>query len=77
MNASELVTQYGAALVGRVVETKPFGQWPGGPATVIEIGPDKEAPEIVFQVRHLKFKDPETEKLWDIGVFEYEDVNLL
>lgn len=69
MNARALVQKLGKHLVGRSVNTSAVGDYPGGVATVIEIEPDKNAPEIVFQVNLPGWGD--------IGVFEHEEVSLL
>jgi hypothetical protein len=61
--AFDVVHTLGNALVGRTVVTEAIGDWPGGLATVIEITPDSNAPEIVMQVRS---------EHGEIGVFERE-----
>lgn len=68
MNARTLVQKLGKHLIGRRVNTPAVGEYPGGMATVIEIEPDKNAPEIVFQVNLPSWGD--------IGVFEHEEVSL-
>lgn len=68
MTAKQLVEANGKKLIGLNVMTKRFGEYPGGVAEVIEIEPDPESPEIVFQVRHPNFGE--------IGVFEFESVEL-
>ena len=64
MRASEWIK---TAAIGDLVYTHPMGEYPGGPAEVIEIDPDPAAPEIAFNVRHPTFGE--------IGVFEYEEVS--
>ena len=68
MTAGELVRTT-AALVGRRVVTPAMGDYPGGEATIVELAPDPNAPEIVFTVRHPQWGE--------IGVFAYEEVTLL
>lgn len=73
MRAGEIIT-----LPGQHLLTEKLGDWPGGSAKVIELRPDPVgAPEIAFQVRHTTAIDPETGELWEIGVFEHEQVDLL
>lgn len=60
---------FGEALIGKTVDTMAIGEWPGGPAVVINISPDKNAPEIVFTVKHPEFGE--------MGIFEHEDVVIL
>lgn len=62
--AKEAVQKFGAGLIGKIVMTEAIGEYPGGPAEVIELEPDPNAPEIVFQVRHATFGE--------IGVFDHE-----
>ncbi len=69
MTAEELLSRYGTELVGTTIMTEAFGDYPGGPAKVIELCPDPEAPEIVLQVKHPTFGE--------IGVFDFEEVALL
>lgn len=69
MTALELVKSLGADLVGRVIETRAIGAWPGGLARVIELQPDAAAPEIVFQVKHCRTNE-------ECGVFAHEPVEL-
>lgn len=66
MNAKELVESVGESLVGATVFTKKIGEYPGGPAKVIELNPDPAAPEIVMQVKHPTFGE--------IGIFEDEPI---
>ena len=77
MTAAELVQLHGAALVGRIVNTVAMGEWPGGLAKVTEVAHDPGAPEISFLVRH---EDPQVHidiDVVDMGVFEYEEVELM
>lgn len=75
MLASSLVKKMGKRLVGRKVKTPAMGEYPGGIATVIEVGHDKNAPEISFMVEHPTWKDDEGNS--EMGVFEYEAVTLI
>jgi len=68
MKANELVRLHGDALVGRRILTEPIGMWAGGECEVVELLPDKGAPDIVFQVR----RDDGAE----IGVLDWETVEL-
>ena len=68
MTAGELV-RTSSGLVGRKVITPAMGDYPGGEATIIEVAPDPNAPEIVFNVRHAEWGE--------IGVFAYEEVSLV
>jgi hypothetical protein len=78
ITAGELVSHNGHDLIGKSIETVAYGLWPGGPATIIKLQPDKMAPEIVFQVRSDKVRDPDNPKrFWEIGVFANEPVELL
>lgn len=69
MTAEALVARMGEELVGRHVMTEALGEYPGGRAKVVELTPDPEAPEIVYQVVHPTFGA--------IGVFESELGTLL
>jgi hypothetical protein len=69
MKAGTLVKRFGKKLLGKRVNTPAVGEYPGGVATVIEIQPDKNAPEIVFQVNLPEWGE--------IGVFEHEQVSLV
>lgn len=53
-----------------MVNTEAIGDWPGGVCEVTEVDPDPASPEIAFNVR-----DPITGE--EIGVFDYEEVQLL
>jgi hypothetical protein len=68
VNAKDMRQQYGKALIGCEIYTFPYGEYPGGWATVTEIDHDPAAPEIPITVKHPTFGD--------IGIFEYEDVIL-
>lgn len=70
LTARQLVDLYGKSLIGMEIMTPAMGEYPGGMATVVELGPDENAPEIVFDVNNPG---------WDvgdgthqIGVFEHE-----
>ncbi len=69
MTAKQLTIIHGPSLIGRRVETEAIGEYPGGIATVTELAPDPEAPEIDFKVRHHNYGE--------IGVFEWERVALV
>jgi hypothetical protein len=71
MLAGELAKKMGKDLIGRIVLTEQIGDWQGGAAEVIEIGPDPAAPEIVFNVRSTQRKND------IIGVFNHELILLL
>lgn len=68
-NAKLLRERYGERLIGKQVRTVPMGRWPGGVATVVDLGHDPAAPEIVMNVH--------SDKHGDIGVFEYEPIELV
>ena len=77
MKAKYLVQRYAYSLIGKTVLTERIGEWPGGDAEVIALQPDPKAPEIVMQVRHKSKADPlEPSRLWEMGVFEHENVEL-
>ncbi len=69
MKANQLVQKLGRKLLGKKVNTPAVGEYPGGLATVIQLAPDQNAPEIAFQVSLAQFGE--------IGVFEHENVSLL
>ena len=69
MTAKQLIESHGQSLVGRSVATEPIGEYPGGVATVTELAPDPNAPEIVFNVCHPAFGP--------IGIFDWEGVTLV
>jgi hypothetical protein len=50
MKALRLVQKLGEKLIGKKIHTPACGDYPGGLATVTEIEPDKNVPEIAFQV---------------------------
>lgn len=77
MNAKYLVLLMGQRLIGRTVLTEPMGIYPGGPAKVTEINPDPAAPEIVMQVEHPTWRDDGDNERGSIGVFSYEELELL
>jgi len=64
----------GTELIGRTVKTREMGSYPGGLATVTEIAPDPNAPEIAFTVQHPTWRDKFCED-GEIGVFGYEIVD--
>ena len=76
MNAGELVNKMGADLVGRRVMTEECGQYPGGPATVIEIDHDPQSPEIVCLVRHDTWRDLRSDS-GEMGILENENLDLI
>ena len=65
--------QKNAVAVGDRIYTQPEGRWPGGPCTVVRVGPDQPdaAPEIVLYVRH---DDPEVRAREGevMGCYEWE-----
>jgi hypothetical protein len=69
MTAKHMVLEFGEELIGRVIFTQPFGDWPGGAARVTELTPDPACPEIVMQVYR---PGPGS-----IGVFDYERVDFV
>lgn len=69
MMAPSAVARYGQSLVGRLVLTAQYGDWPGGVARVVELRPDPTCPDILFEVEH-----PEHGR---IGVLENEEVGVL
>ena len=58
------------AKIGDLIWTEPMGEWPGGYARIIELEPDPNAPEIVFQVEGANGQG-------DIGVFGYERIMVI
>ena len=70
-NAKFLVGKMGQALVGRLVVTPAVGDYPGGIRRVVEIAPDPEAPEIVFNVEY------DGSEFGVMGIFEHESVLLV
>jgi hypothetical protein len=83
MLASEAVDRFGDQLIGKTIETIPYGAWPGGFAKVIEIAPDPNAPEIVMTVKAEEFNTLVTLRIErgdlysdEIGVFENEQINI-
>jgi hypothetical protein len=76
-NAFDLVAARGEYLVGRHINTAAVGEYPGGIAQIIELFPDlKGAPEIVLQVRNPTWATQDNPN-GEIGVFEWEDVELI
>jgi hypothetical protein len=69
MKAKELVKKLGNNLLGKKVNTPALGEYPGGLATVTQIAPDKNAPEIAFQINLAQWGQT--------GVFGHEDVSVL
>ena len=69
MTAKQLIEIHGTSLIGQRVDTEAIGEYPGGIATVTELAPDPQAPEIVFTVQHPSYGD--------IGVFDWELVTLV
>ncbi|MGL5994741.1 MAG: hypothetical protein ACRCZ8_14675 [Aeromonas sobria] len=67
--AEQMVAKYGNPLVGKTVMTFPMGLWPGGAATITELNPDPNAPEIVFNVKHSTTGE-------EIGVF-YDELLII
>lgn len=67
MKAIDILREYGQKLIGKVIDTEPMGDYPGGRAIITEILPDPNAQEISFTVKH--------ESYGEIGVFWYEYVS--
>lgn len=77
VSARKLVAEVGAKkLVGKRVMTQRYGDWPGGPATITEVGHDAGAPEIAFLVKHDTWSRGDDDD-GIMGVFEYEVVRLI
>jgi len=68
--AKDLLERHGVNLIGRKIITKEVGSHPGGIEKILKLTPDKNAPEIVFQVFNYEIND-------SIGVFDNELVVLL
>lgn len=68
--AKDLLKRHGKGLIGMTILTKEVGDHPGGFEKILKLSPDKNAPEIVFQVFNNEIND-------SIGVFEDELVVLL
>jgi hypothetical protein len=78
VSARKLVAEVGAKkLVGKRVMTQKFGDWPGGPAIITEVGHDKNAPEISFLVKHDTWRGLDELDDGIMGVFSYEVVKLI
>jgi hypothetical protein len=71
MPADDAVEIYDDLLIGVNVNTEAAGEYPGGPATIIQVRPDPQVTEIVLQVSNPEFEDGE------VGVFEYEHLEFL
>ena len=69
-NAQKLKELMGEQLIGRTVDTQEIVTWAGCECTVIDLGSDPAAPEIVFNVRRLSDSA-------EIGVFDWEFVEWL
>lgn len=67
--AKQAAAQFGELLIGSLIKTVRYGDWPGGLCNVTELGSDEAAPEIVFHVRHCKSGE-------EIGVFDHEEIFL-
>lgn len=78
MLASDAVEQLGPQLIGRIIVTARYGRWQGGKARVIELNPDKTAPEIVMTVQAVRTTryDSRTNIGEVIGVFDHEEIGL-
>lgn len=68
--ADEAVQRFGKQLLGRKILTLSLGAYPGGVARAIGLRPDKNAPDIVLQVRH---DDP---TVGEIGILEWEQIGI-
>jgi len=67
--AKRLVEMFGDKLIGQLVGTQAVGEYPGGIATILDLGTDPGAPEIVFNVNRHGWGE--------IGVFDHERVVFL
>jgi hypothetical protein len=78
LTAGALVQERGASLVGARVETPPMGKYPGGWATVTQVGHDRDAPEVAFLVEHPTWRGESEGGYGDgiIGVFDVEIVGV-
>jgi hypothetical protein len=76
--AGELVKLPVGNLIGRKIDTPDWrdahgNSYPGGIATIVEVAPDENAPEIVFTVEHPTWREDGDGR---IGIFENEEVIL-
>lgn len=78
MLAGAAVERLGDQLIGRIIVTARYGDWQGGKACVIELNPDKTAPEIVMTVKAVRTSryDSRTNIGEEIGVFDHEEIGL-
>ena len=70
MRARTAVKKFGTALVGQTIRTQAIGDWRGGMAKVVELYPDKQAKEIVMQIRG-------TQGQGEVGVFHNEQIEIV
>lgn len=70
MKAKKAVRHFGEKLIGQTVRTQPYGGWPGGLAKVKALYPDRDAKEIVMQVKGVRGQG-------EIGVFEDEYIEIV
>lgn len=69
MRADTILSLYGTALIGKQILTPALGDYPGGWATVTEINPDENAPDIPFMVDNPSWIYAGDGR---IGILEYE-----
>ena len=72
MLASKMLKDYGDALIGKIIHTEKYRDWPAQLCIITEVNPDPNAPEISFLVKSLNPFSPFLNK--EIGVFEWEEV---
>ena len=70
MNAKEMVHKYGSALIGQKVLTQALGEYRGGPATIVDLGTDPNAPDIVMNVITNGW-------IGRIGIFDHAEIFLM
>lgn len=75
MNALTAVQLYGQALIGQTILTEKIGDYPGGPATVIEIWPDENAPDIPIMVSNPAYRDLDGDNT--MGIMVHEEIQIL
>lgn len=79
--ADALALKYKDLLVGRIILTEPYGEWPGGAGKVIEVVPDVGEQDIPVWIEALDLihdeQDGRGPQRWVIGVFDHEFVWLL
>nr|VFK46589.1 MAG: hypothetical protein BECKTC1821E_GA0114239_10675 [Candidatus Kentron sp. TC] len=76
MRAACLVEIAGDKLIGKTIRTRKEGIYPGGDATVIDIDPDPDEPNIVMMV-HLPGWDNGEDGSGNADILYDEEVELL